>query len=281
MFDLLAGELSVARGLRLQERKKFENENSTSDTFRYSLFSRPHFGVYSAPTLCTRRLTTRFEGLTTPFHSALRLEKAELAVGRADIRGRSLEGRASSRCLSRKTSQKANKLPPMEPLEPTPVRRASSGGLSAAPPAGVEEESPRRRLFSSAAKDIAANRSTSSNHHFSASTPPALASLLTPSLAGGSPQALCCAGVSPRALFGGGRSMNAETPSIASSKRELLLTTTTPAVEPDDDDEGDVIAASRNKMGGLAAATHAVSSYFSFFNSYACGLLFSSSSSRE
>ena len=38
-------------------------------------------------------------------------------------------------------------------MEPTPIRRLSSGGLSV-PPAGVEEESPRRRLFASAAKDI-------------------------------------------------------------------------------------------------------------------------------
>ena len=97
-----------------------------------------------------------------------------------------------------------------------------------------------------------------------ASTPPALASLLTP-LAGGSPLALCCAGVSPRALFGGGRSVNAEAP--MSSRRELLPTTTKkPAVEPDvGDDEGDradaaAAAALGDKRGsGLVAATHAVS----------------------
>jgi hypothetical protein len=151
-------------------------------------------------------------------------------------------------------------------MEPTPIRRLSSGGLSV-PPAGVEEESPRRRLFASAAKDIKNRGGTSHQQQQNlslASTPPALASLLTP-LPGGSPQALCCVGVSPRALFGGGRSVNAE---AFTSKRELLPPfSMTPAVEPDEADEADVVAnvdggRAKNKMGGLVAATHAVSCFF-------------------
>lgn len=155
-------------------------------------------------------------------------------------------------------------------MEPTPIRRLSSGGLSV-PPAGVEEESPRRRLFASAAKDIKNRGGTSHQQQQNlslASTPPALASLLTP-LPGGSPQALCCVGVSPRALFGGGRSVNAE---AFTSKRELLPPfSMTPAVEPD---EADVVAnvdggRAKNKMGGLVAATHAVSCFY-FFMSAGC-----------
>lgn len=164
-------------------------------------------------------------------------------------------------------------------MEPTPIRRVSSGGLAFVPPEGTDEESPRRRLFASAAKEIKSASMTSSHHqnnplqqHLAssavASTPPALASLLTP-LAGGSPQALCCAGVSPRALFGGGRSVNAEAKSM-SSKCELLppfsSPKSTPAVVQLDDDDDNAAAGDtrRNKMGGLVAATHAVS-FFSFF----------------
>lgn len=96
---------------------------------------------------------------------------------------------------------------------------------------------------------------------FVASTPPALASLLTP-LAGGSPQALCCAGVSPRALFGGGRSVHPDaTTMMASTKRELLPPAA-PAVDDENDDDAEldkVGEPATNTMGGLTAATHAVS----------------------
>ena len=171
-------------------------------------------------------------------------------------------------------------------MEPTPIRRMSSGGLAQVPLEGPEEESPRRRLFASAAKDIVGvgarggaccstarfppvNSSAPSSSVVAASTPPALASLLAP-LAGGSPQALCCAGVSPRALFGGGRSVNPEgMVAMASTKRELVLppfsspSPAAPAVEFDDGDEAGASAErANNNMGGLVAATHAVSLLF-------------------
>lgn len=173
-------------------------------------------------------------------------------------------------------------------MEPTPIRRVSSGGLALVVPEGPEEESPRRRLFASAAKDIVGRggKSASIAHHpfplaaaaapAAASTPSTLASL---PLAGASPQALCCAGVSPRALFGGVRSMNPEgLATMSSSKRELLpppFSSLTPAVYNDADNEAaqalgtaadDDERANNNAMGGLVAATQAVS----FFSNFIC-----------
>jgi hypothetical protein len=193
-------------------------------------------------------------------------------------------------------------------MEPTPMRRSSSGGLSSIPLDGFEEESPRRRLFASASKEVQHRRvvdidarttptTTTTNPATPfppaavASTPP-LAPSMTPTanFPHSSPQAaaaasaaaaLCCgvgvSGVSPRALFGGGKRRGSAASTTTMSTRELVL----PAVEhghgSDADDEGEAMDESdecdddddecaddaderaNNSAMGLVAATHAVS----------------------